>query len=103
MIVTCVNVQVKEEYIDHFIAVTVENHNKSILEPGNLRFDVLQSINDPSRFTLYEAYISEQASNAHKTTPHYLLWKDTVAPWMAKPREGISHRVIAPTEACTWK
>jgi quinol monooxygenase YgiN len=45
---------------------------------------------------LYEAYDSLEAAAAHKQTPHYLKWKETVAPWMAKPREGIPYRALAP-------
>jgi len=55
VIVTCVTVYVKHEHIDDFIAATIENHQESIGEPGNMRFDVLQCRNDSSRFLLYEA------------------------------------------------
>lgn len=103
MIVTCVNVCVKTEHIDDFIGACVENHEGSVREPGNLRFDVLQNMADPSRFTLYEAYESDEAAAAHKNTPHYLKWRDAVAPWMAKPREGTPHRVVRPAEASSWK
>ncbi len=103
MIVTVVTVYVKEEFRDEFINATVENHNHSIKEEGNLRFDVLQSMDNPGRFTLYEAYSSSEASKKHKETAHYLKWRDTVAPWMDKPREGIAHRVIAPLDKETWK
>jgi autoinducer 2-degrading protein len=103
MVVTCVSVYVKKEFIDAFINATVRNHQESIKEEGNLRFDVLQLSSDPSRFTLYEAYISEEASCDHKKTPHYLTWKDTVAPWMEKPREGFAHSVIAPQDVTLWK
>jgi autoinducer 2-degrading protein len=54
----------------------------------SLRFDVLQSAEDPAYFILYEAYESAEAAAAHKTTPHYLRWKEVVAPWMAEPRRG---------------
>lgn len=103
MIVTCVNVYVKEENINDFIKASVENHNGSIKEPGNLRFDVLQNNDDPSRFTLYEAYESKEAAAAHKETDHYKKWRETVAPMMAKPREGLAHSVIAPAETSLWK
>ena len=103
MIVTCVNVWVKPEHVDEFIAATMVNHNNSIQEPGNLRFDLLQNSADPARFTLYEAYESEEAAAAHKQTAHYHAWRDAVAPWMAKPREGIAHRVIAPADKKQWK
>ncbi len=94
MIVTIVNVYVKPEFVNDFIKTTTENHLGSVKEPGNLRFDVIQNIEDPTRFVLYEAYESEEAAANHKTTPHYLKWRETVAGWMAKPREGIKHNVI---------
>lgn len=103
MIVTCVKVYVKKENIDDFIKATADNHSSSVKEPGNLRFDVLQSIQNPAEFTLYEAYRSEEDAAAHKNTPHYAVWRDTVAPWMEKPREGTPHRVIAPLEMDKWK
>ena len=96
MYVTCVYVWVKPENVNDFIKASLENHNDSVKEPGNLRFDVLQSSNDPTQFLLYEAYDSLEAAAAHKQTPHYLKWKETVAPWMAKPREGIPYRALAP-------
>ena len=102
MIVTCVAVYVKKEHIDDFINASVENHKGSINEPGNMRFDVLQSKDDPSRFLLYEAYESEEASAAHKKTAHYLKWKETVSGWMAQPREGIPYTVICPEERSQW-
>jgi autoinducer 2-degrading protein len=102
MIATCVNVFVKEDRINDFIEATVENHRNSIKEEGNLRFDVLQNASDPSRFTLYEAYETQEAAADHKKTPHYLKWKETVEDMMAKPREGIAHNVIAPLEKSLW-
>lgn len=102
MVVACVTVYVKKEHIDDFINATLENHKHSIQEEGNLRFDVLQCKDDETRFFLYEAYISEEAAALHKKTEHYLKWKNTVADWMAKPREGIVHNVIAPSEEILW-
>ena len=96
MIVTFVHVWVKEEHIKDFKHASIANHKKSIKEPGNLRFDVLQDDSDPSKFVLYEAYETEEASAAHKKTPHYLKWRETVVDWMAQPREGIKHTILAP-------
>ncbi len=102
MIVTCVLVNVKPDFIEDFIEATTENHLHSVQEPGNMRFDVLQNKTDPSRFTLYEAYESEEPAAAHKTTKHYLKWRKKVAGWMAKPREGIHHDVICPLDRTKW-
>jgi autoinducer 2-degrading protein len=102
MIATLVHVYVKEEYIDQFIEATLENHRASIQEPGNLRFDVLQDDENPAKFTLYEAYESEEAAAAHKKTEHYKKWKETVADWMDKPREGVKHQIVAPKDKSAW-
>jgi len=99
MYVTCVHVFVKPENLKGFVDATVRNHEWSVLEPGNLRFDVLQSAGDPTRFLLYEAYESEEHAAAHKSTDHYREWRDTVADWMAKPREGVPYTGIRPTGA----
>ncbi len=96
MIVTCVYVHVKKGHIDDFISASVANHKASVKEPGNLRFDILQSADDPARFLLYEAYESADSAAAHKETEHYKKWRMTVADWMAAPREGIKYNGIAP-------
>lgn len=102
MIVTCVHVYVKEAHIQDFIEATTRNHENSIKEPDNLRFDVLQDAGNPSKFLLYEAYTTEEAVATHKQTQHYLTWRETVAPWMAQEREGIRHHVICPTDTSLW-
>ena len=98
MVVAVVSVFVKPENIDDFIKATLLNHNGTIKEEGNLRFDVLQNKDDPCRFTLYEVFKTPEDSAKHKDTDHYKAWRDTVAPFMAKPREGIVHNVIAPLD-----
>ena len=102
MIVRSIAVYVKEGYIEDFIKISRENHEMSIQEPGILRFDLLRSSSDKTRFMLYEVYKTEEAVDAHKETAHYNKWKETVAPMMAKPRERISYDVIAPTDPSMW-
>ena len=101
MHVTLVHVQVKPEHVDAFIDACRDNHSASIHEPGNLRFDVLQSPDDPCRFVLYEAYADAQAAAAHKQTAHYLHWRDTVAGWMAAPRQGQPYIGLYPKVAAS--
>lgn len=96
MIATIVHVEVKPEFLDDFIKATTENHLLSVKEPGNLRFDVLQLSKNPNQFALYEAYENESAAAAHKDTSHYLKWREKVADWMAKPREGVKYQALLP-------
>ncbi len=88
MHVTLVHVRVRPEHLDAFIAATRANHEASVSEAGNRRFDVLQAPDDPTRFILYEAYASAADAAAHKETAHYLAWRAAVAEMMAEPRRG---------------
>lgn len=99
MFVTLVHVSVKPEHIAAFIAASRENHLASVNETGNMRFDVLQDPHDPTRFILYEAYASPEYAAAHKQTPHYAKWRDTVADWMAEPRQGVTYTGLYPEAA----
>jgi autoinducer 2-degrading protein len=102
MHVTLVHVSVKPDRVAEFIAAIRENHEGSVKEPGNLRFDVLQSEDDPTRFVLYEVFRSADDAAAHKSAPHYLAWRKTVEDWMAAPREGKNYRVLAPEDPDRW-
>ena len=96
MQVTLVHVHVKPEFVDAFIAATRANHEGSVKEPGNRRFDVLQNPEDPTRFILYEAYVSAEDAAAHKQTAHYAAWRDAVADMMAEPRTGVPMNGLFP-------
>jgi autoinducer 2-degrading protein len=96
MYVTLVNVHVKPEHVADFIESIRVNHEGSVREPGNLRFDILQSVDDQTRFVVYEAYEDEASAKAHKETPHYLAWRDRAADWMAEPRVGVRYDGLFP-------
>lgn len=91
MHVTLVHIHVEPEHVDAFIKASLANSEASCKEPGNRRFDVLQSAEDPCRFILYEAYLTPEDAAAHKQTAHYNTWRETVADWMAEPRQGVRY------------
>jgi len=96
MQVTLVHVVVKPEFVAQFMEASRLNHEASIKEEGNFRFDVLQLKDNPCKFVLYESYQSQDDVNKHKETPHYLAWRETVADWMAEPRQGIAYQGLYP-------
>lgn len=100
--VTCVHIKVRPEKIQDFIEAIIENHRGAVEEPGNLRFDVLQQADDPSRFMIYEAYESAEAVRLHKETAHYLKWKAAAQGLMAEDRYGVRYNVIEPLERAQW-
>ena len=92
---TCVHVWVKPDHVKEFIEASIENHHHSRKEKGNIRFDICQDPSNPCKFLLYEAYEDESSAAAHKETPHYLKWRDTVAPFMEQPRKGDKYNILA--------
>ena len=89
-----VTVFVKEPNVRDFIQATLDNARNTRKEPGNVRFDVAQAEEDPGRFLLYECYHAGEDFTKHQQTEHYLRWKETVAGWMAQPRQGVKHESI---------
>jgi (4S)-4-hydroxy-5-phosphonooxypentane-2,3-dione isomerase len=96
MLIVQVHVLVKENYIKDFIETTKENAKSSILEPGIVRFDIIQQIDEPNNFILYEIYRTAQDTAKHKNTEHYRVWRDKVQNMMAEPRRSVKYQNIFP-------
>jgi quinol monooxygenase YgiN len=47
-------------------------------DPGCVRFDVSQHVEDPTRWVLHEIYDTPDAHAAHRRSPHFLAY-DAVA------------------------
>jgi (4S)-4-hydroxy-5-phosphonooxypentane-2,3-dione isomerase len=98
MLVVHVHVRVKAECVEAFKQATLDNARQSILEAGIARFDVVQQVDDPTRFVLVEVYRNPDAASSHKETKHYQTWRDTVAPMMAEPRSSVKFKNIFPAD-----
>lgn len=96
MEVTLVEINVQPEKVDEFLEVFHANHSGAVKEPGNLRFDVLQDENVPTRFFIYEAYQDNDAVLAHKKTPHYLKCVEALEGIMSGPRKKTTFKGIYP-------
>ena len=91
-----VQIQVKPECVDAFCAATLMNARASRQEPGILQFDLLRQHDAPDRFLLVEEYREPEAQQRHRETPHYAVWRDTVAPMMAAPRVPLKYDRLEP-------
>jgi (4S)-4-hydroxy-5-phosphonooxypentane-2,3-dione isomerase len=98
MIIVHVHVHVKNEFVDAFRKATVENARNSVLEPGIARFDVIQQVDDPTRFLLVEVYRTAEAPAKHKETAHYARWRDAVVDMMAEPRSSVKFNNLFPED-----
>jgi len=95
MKVLIVYIDVKPDCIEKFREVTVYNHVNSVKEEGNIRFDVLQNKDDPTKFVLYEAWKDDAALDLHKTTEHYLKWNTEMLTHVTKPRSRDVYDAVA--------
>jgi autoinducer 2-degrading protein len=94
MFVVAVTVSVKPEFVDRFKAAILDNARNTRKELGNVRFDVSQDEEDPTRFLLYEVYHGPADFADHQATSHFIRWRDTVADWMAQPRQRVKLRTL---------
>ncbi len=98
MLVVHVHVHVKPESVEDFIQASLENARNSLQEPGIARFDVIQQLDDPTRFVLVEVYRTPEDPARHKETAHYQAWRDTVAEMMAEPRSSVKYANVFPDD-----
>jgi (4S)-4-hydroxy-5-phosphonooxypentane-2,3-dione isomerase len=96
MNIVLVHVHIKDDYIEAFKKITIENARGSVQEPGVARFDVLQQEDDPTRFLLVEVYKDEAAPFDHKKSAHYLKWRSEAESMMAEPRYGVKYNNVFP-------
>jgi len=99
IVATLVSVCCKEGTDGDFCKASVENAKNSVNEADNLRFDVFQSKDKGTDCVLVETYATPEGPPEHKKTPHYNAWRETVADWMDKPREGVKYNVLFPDAA----
>jgi len=99
MFIVHVHVHVKPQFVDAFREATLENARHSVQEPGIARFDVIQQLDDPTRFILVEVYRTTEDPARHKETAHYQKWRDTVAEMMAEPRHSFKYANVFPDDA----
>jgi autoinducer 2-degrading protein len=98
MFIVHVHVHVNPEFVDAFKEATQENARHSVQEPGVARFDVIQQLDDPTRFVLVEVYRTDADPACHKETAHYAKWRDTTADMMAEPRSSLKYANVFPDD-----
>ena len=102
MLIVHVHARVRPERVEDFLAATLVNARASLAEPGVLRFDVIQDQADPAHVVLVEVYRDGDAPAAHKLTPHYAAWRDSVAGMMAAPRASTRFSAVFPAGSEGW-
>jgi (4S)-4-hydroxy-5-phosphonooxypentane-2,3-dione isomerase len=86
MYVQFVTINVKPGFAAEFEEAFRINYEGTRKEPGNHRFDVLRSPDNPLVYTIYEVFSSEAAFLAHRATPHYAECVRRIDPIIVAPR-----------------
>jgi autoinducer 2-degrading protein len=104
LMVLWVPLPVKPERVNDFILSALGDCVGSTREePGCLRFDMYQDINNPSDLFFYEVYANPAAFDYHAKTPHIQKWRDTVKDWYARERTGVVRgKNIWPADNWNW-
>ena len=80
MISLIVNIEVSADGVADFIRFIKEAAESArTKEPGCRLFMVSRSVENPHAFTLTEIYDDMAALEAHRLTPHYLLFQERAA------------------------
>jgi len=79
MYIVLVMVTVRPGLLEEFERALLHNARESVAhDPGCLRFDVSQQLDDPTRWLLYEVYDAPESHAIHRQSPHFLAY-DAVA------------------------
>jgi (4S)-4-hydroxy-5-phosphonooxypentane-2,3-dione isomerase len=87
-------IKVKAEHLEAFVAEVRLHAERSLGEPGCLRFDVLQDVGDPQTICLYEVFRSDADLNAHRDQDYYRRWMGMSREW--RDHTAYSRRVLRP-------
>ena len=72
-----------------FIEASRLNQTGARQEPGNMKFEIYRSTENPSHFLFVEEYDSAESVNKHRETPHFLKWLETATPMLVEPRQRV--------------
>jgi len=92
MFVLSVDLRIKPENTEVFIAEALKNAAHSRKEPGCRQFDVLVDPKDRTRAMLYEVYLDQKAFDAHQQSAHFKRYVAEAVPLLASRERHVWER-----------
>jgi len=92
MFVLVVNIRIKPENVERFMAMVLANAREARKEPGCKQFDVLVDPQDKTQVMLYEVYNDEQAFEVHQQTPHFKKYLAEAVPLLGSRERHVYRR-----------
>ena len=92
--VLIVNVKIKPEAVDEFMAMALANAEATrTTEPGCRQFDVIVDPEDQTKIAYYEVYDNHGAFEAHQQTPHFKHYLETAVPLLDSRARTVYTRI----------
>jgi (4S)-4-hydroxy-5-phosphonooxypentane-2,3-dione isomerase len=88
-----VQIRIKPENVDAFMARLLENAAAARKEPGCRQFDVVVDPKDAASVMLYEVYDSDEAFEAHQQTAAFKKYVAEAVPLLASRERRVWKRV----------
>ena len=94
--VLVVNIRIKPENVDRWMAMALENARAARNEPGCRQFEVLVDPKDRAKVMLYEVYDDESAFEAHQQTAHLKRYIAEAVPLLASRERQVFTKADKP-------
>lgn len=95
MISLLVTLEIAPDRVDEFLGyIKEEAADARAKEPGCRRFELSRSVDKPNLFTLTEGYDDLAALEAHRQTPHFLLFRQRADGGLILSKSSVCGEVI---------
>lgn len=95
MISLLVTLEIAPDRVNEFISyIKEEAADARSKEPGCRRFEISRAVDRPNVFSLTEAYDDLAALEAHRQTPHFLLFRQRADGGLILSKSSICGEVI---------
>ena len=92
--VLAVNLRIKPENVEKFMAGLLANAREARKEPGCRQFEVLVDPADKTQVMLFEVYDDDRAFEAHQQTPHFKKYVAEAVPLLASRERHVLQRAL---------
>jgi quinol monooxygenase YgiN len=90
------SIHINPEHVNEFLAITAPFAGESLRESGLVSFALLQQVNDPARFSMFDVYHDDRAYEEHLKSAHYQAWMNSISPMLAEPMSPLPFTPIFP-------
>jgi quinol monooxygenase YgiN len=92
--ILAVDLRIKPENVDKFMAGLLVNAREARKEPGCRQFESLVDTSDPTKVMLFEIYDDDKAFEAHQQTPHFKKYLAEFVPLLADRQRHVLKRAL---------